>query len=329
MTAKTLVEFIGLESTNPKIVDWCEKNELGKPPKSVNANQGEKYLKDKINNLEYKFKFDITNDKFSPPVSPKKDDYNFICYLSAIIYNNKKGFTTPENFWEGYIKNNPDYDDYLNFFENPDIQRNGNIFFEKRLNEIACIKVWFNKTKNKPDAIQIEIIEECSIIEHHWFKVLNQYNTTKPAYTLLVKWLFDNKYLLLPEQVYDLGLSKNHSEILEFTATHLKNHIWDNQINDEYCLRSFLYKIASNQDIEISDNEKVNVYIRNLYLKAAGAWNQREKIYNDDNDTNRFEKLDEFENSIVLNEKQSDEFLNTLTQMFELFKKHFKPYSFD
>ena len=51
MTAKNLIEFIGLESTNPKIVDWLNQNEIGKPPKTVNANQGEKYIKDKINNL--------------------------------------------------------------------------------------------------------------------------------------------------------------------------------------------------------------------------------------------------------------------------------------
>ena len=325
---KTLVEFIGLESTNPKIIDWCEKNELGKVPKSVNANQGEKYLKDKINNLEYKFKFDIINDKFSPPVSPKNDDYNFICYLSAIIYNDKKGFTIPENFWEGYIKNNPDYDDYLNFFENPEIQRNGNVFFEKRLNEIASIKVWFNKKKNKPDAIQLEIKEECSIIEHHWFKVLNQYNTTKPAYTLLVKWLFDNKYLILPSEVYDLQLSTTHNDILKFTAEHLKNHIWDNQITNEYCLRSFLYEIASNNNIEVSETEKVNVYLPFLYLKSAGILDQYQNIRNS-NDQDRFEKSDALAESTKLNDIQIQSFLHTITQMFELFKKHFTPYSFD
>ena len=328
MTLANLTKLIALKSTDERITTWFETHNLGKPPKSVNANQGEKYLKDKINNLEYKFKFDITNDKFSPPVSPKNDDYNFICYLSAIIYNDKKGFTIPENFWEGYIKNNPDYDDYLNFFENPNIQSNGNVFFEKKLNEIACIKVWFNKKKNKPDAIQLEIIEECSIIEHHWFKVLNQYNTTKPAYTLLVKWLFDNKYLLLPERVYDFGLSKNHSEILEFTATYLKNHIWDNQITNEYCLRSFLYKISSNNNIEISETEKVNVYLPFLYLKAAGVWDQHQKIYNS-NDQDRFEKSDALAESTKLNDIQIQSFLHTITQMFELFKKHFKPYSFD
>ena len=325
---KTLQEFIGLESTNPKIVDWLNQNELGKPPKSVNANQGEKYVKDKINNLEYKFKFDIVNDKFSPPVSPKNDDYNFICYLSAIIYNDKKGFTIPENFWEGYLKNNPDYDDYLNFFENPNIQHNGNIFFEKKLNEITGVKVWFNKKKNKPETIQIEIIEECDIISDHSFKVTNQYNTTKPAYTLLVKWLFDNKYLILPSEVYDLQLSTNHSEILEFTTEHLKNHIWDNQITSEYCLRSFLYEISSNNNIEISDTEKVNVYLPHLYLKAAGVWEQHQKIYNS-NDDNRFEKVDALAESTKLNDVQIQSFLHTLTQMFELFKKHFKPYSFD
>lgn len=328
MTLTNLTNLIGLKSTDERIVNWFETNNIEKLPKSVNANQGEKYLKDKINNLEYKFKFDITNDKFSPPVSPKNDDYNFECYLSAIIYNDKKGFTIPENFWDEYLKNNPDYDDYLNFFENPEIQRNGNVFFEKKLNEIACIKVWFNKKKNKPDAIQLEIIEECDIISHHSFKVINQYNTTKPAYTLLVKWLFDNKYLLLPEQVYDLKLSKNHSEILEFTATHLKNHIWDNQITSEYCLRSFLYKITSNNNIEISETEKVNVYLPFLYLKSAGIFDQYQNIRNS-NDQDRFEKSDALAESTKLNDIQIQSFLHTLTQMFELFKKHFKPYSFD
>lgn len=328
MTLTNLTNLIGLKSTDERISNWFETHNLGKPPKSVNANQGEKYLKDKINNLEYEFKFDITNDKFSPPVSPKKDDYNFICYLSAVIYNDKKGFTIPENFWDGYMKPNAVFEDYLSFFEAVDNEDKNVIFLDKKLTEIACVKVWFNKKKNKPDAIQLEIIEECDIISYHSFKETNQYNTTKPAYTLLVKWLFDNKYLLLPSDVYDIQISTTHSDILKFTAEHLKNHIWDNQITSEYCLRSFLYEIASNNDIEISETEKVNVYLPFLYLKSAGILDQYQNIRNS-NDQDRFEKSDALAESTKLNDIQIQSFLHTLTQMFELFKKHFKPYSFD
>jgi hypothetical protein len=328
MTLTNLTNLIGLKSTDETIATWFETHNLGKVPKSVNANQGEKYVKDKINNLEYKFNFDIINDKFSPPVGPKNDDYNFICYLSAIIYNDKKGFSIPEIFWDGYMKPNADFEDYLSFFEAVDNKDKNVIFLNKKLTEIACVKVWFNKKKNKPEAIQLEIIEECDIISHHSFSVNNQYNSTKPAYTLLVKWLFDNKYLILPSDVYDIQLSTTHNDILKFTGEHLKNHIWDNQITSEYCLRSFLYEIASNNDIEVSETEKVNVYLPFLYLKSAGIWEQYQNIRNS-NDQDRFGKSDALAENTKLNDIQIQSFLHTLTQMFELFKKHFKPYSFD
>jgi hypothetical protein len=330
MTLKSITELVGLKSTDAKIIEFFETQSLASPPKTITSNQSSKDFKDKKTNIVYYFKYHIDNDNFYPPVSPKNDNYKFECYLYSIAVfekssNKKKAIIEyPIDFWKGFINPNSNFEECEAYFNGTYKTSEYSIFFSKPLNDFIEIKVWFSTDKKELKTIEVSIITHNELVSYIDFKQNNIYNTTKQAYTLLVKWLFDNQYLQLPSSTYVQGLSLDHNEILTFVTTHLKKHIWDNQITDTEGLRSFLYKITSNNDIEVEDGKKINVFIKHLFIKSSGLWDKHQKIYENDEDDDKYKKIDELESGIVLNEAQSNHFLKTLSDMFELFKKYKK-----
>ena len=180
-------------------------------------------------------------------------------------------------------------------------------------------------TPNKEQIRTIELCikEEVEIFSIYNFKENNEHNTVKQAYLLIVKWLFDNHFLLLSEEVYSKGLSLDIQEIRVFVSLNLLNHIWDNQIDlfKEPDLYKFLFSVNSNSNIELINGEKMNVYARNLFLQEAGVWEEHQRIYNDAYDT---EKLLNLEKSTFLNEKESRAFVNTLTNLYNHYKTNKK-----
>ena len=326
MTITDIINLIGSKSTDQNILQWFEKYELKKPPKTINANQGSKSFDDKQNELSYYFSFDITNDEFYPPKSAKNDDYTFDCYLKSVsvFERNKKGNTEkPNGFWENYINPNSTYEECCTFFNNEAKHTDYYTFFRKSLNDIVEIKVWMTPNKEQIRTIELCIKEEVEIFSIYNFKENNEHNTVKQAYLLIVKWLFDNHFLLLSEEVYSKGLSLDIQEIRVFVSLNLLNHIWDNQIDlfKEPDLYKFLFSVNSNSNIELINGEKMNVYARNLFLQEAGVWEEHQRIYNDAYDT---EKLLNLEKSTFLNEKESRAFVNTLTNLYNHYKTHKK-----
>lgn len=321
MILQDLVSLIGTKSTDPRIVQWFEQYNLGTPPKTITPNQRSKDVEDKQHAIGYHFKFKITNDKFYPPVSAKNDPYKFENYLSNISVlstsgsgKKKSADPKPLAFWEGYINPVSSFEECLAYFNHPSNVSTSDTFFQKPLNDIAKIKVWFAPDKTAITAIEIAIMEAAEIFSHSNFNPKNEFNNVPQSYSLLVKWLFDHQYLNLSEEVYRQGLTLDHSEILAFTGAHLKNHIWDTQLKDIPHLRLFLFKIGSNNSLEDADGKEINFYIKNLYLTAAGKLEERQRVYNDD-----YKHIDAFEKSVVLDLIQSRQFLNMLTEYFALF----------
>ncbi len=104
------IALLGLKSTDPALLEFFAARKMKKPPKTVNANQSAKLLADPQSKVSYRFQFDITHDDFYPPVSPKKDNYNFECYLMTIALFSKErrktqtpAYIHPEGFWDGYL----------------------------------------------------------------------------------------------------------------------------------------------------------------------------------------------------------------------------------
>lgn len=320
MTIHELISLIGLKSTTPQISEFFETNSLGKPPRSVNANQGSKTIQDKQNQLSFGFKFDITHEQFHPPVSPKKDDYNFDCYLYSVGLfeegSRKKKIADPKpaSFWEGFINPQNSYEECLAFF-NITENRPSKVLITP-LNEVVEVAIWFSDDRSRVTTMELRIIEARELFAIYNFDTQYTLNTVRQAYALLVKWLLDNRSLLLPEEAYQAAPGFDDNAILDFTAKYLKNRIWTIQLIDDRSLISFLYAIGSNSSSTTSAGERVNVYIKHLFIKAAGKWDQHQEIYN--NQT--MDAVEEFERSIHLDEAQSKEFLQTLTDKFALFK---------
>ncbi|RAJ80212.1 hypothetical protein CLV59_105320 [Chitinophaga dinghuensis] len=321
VTIHEIIDLMGQKSTSPEMAALFTSLALGKPPKSVNANQSTKGFTDKTNQLSFNFKFNITHEQFYPPVSPKKDDYNFDCYLSSVVLfsagNGKKKLQDPKpaSFWEGFVSPDASYETLMAFIGSD--ASNGKKVLRKSLNDIAEVVIWTENATNAISAMEIRLKESREIFSHYDFVEEFAIKTVKEAYTLLVKWLFDNQYLLLPAEVYQTALPADYAAIQDFTNKYLKNHIWDNQLIADGVLISFLYKISGNRNMTLPDGQSVNVYIKHLYIKSAGQWEAHQEIY----DQRNFEELDNFERNISLNEQQRQHFLQTLTQTFELFKQ--------
>ncbi|MBC9929114.1 hypothetical protein [Chitinophaga qingshengii] len=319
MTVYDLIGLVGRKSTDPAISQLFATCGLSKPPKTLNANQGDKSYQDKQNNLGYRFKFDITHDQFYPPVSPKKDEYTFECFLSSVVLYSTDRKKTPDPkpaaFWEGFIHPGSSYEECLAFFQASHDPKCA--IFRKQVSEVAQLIVWLEDDQSRITAMEVRIPEKREIFSRYDFKETNQYNTIKQAYTLLVKWLFDHHYFLLPEDVYREPLTTDHAAILGFTERYLKNHIWDTQLTDDKNLVSFLFRIARSGSITLASGEKINSYIKILYIDAAGKGAERQELY--DNAT--MNEVDELERSLWLNETQCQAFLQKLSDLFELFKQ--------
>lgn len=319
MTIHEIISLMGLKSTTPQISQFFETNSLGKPPKSVNANQGSKTIQDKQSQLSFGFKFDITHEQFHPPVSPKKDDYNFDCYLYSVgLYEGSRKKKVPDpkpaTFWDGFINPQNSYEECLAFFKAN--EKKPSTVLITPLNDVVEVAIWFSDDRSSITTMELRIIEARELFGIYNFDTQYTLNTVRQPYALLVKWLLDNRYLLLSEEAYQATPGFDEKAILEFTGKYLKNRIWTTQLIDDRSLISFLYAIGSNSSSTTSAGERVNIYIKHLFIKAAGKWDQHQEIYN--NQT--MDAVEEFERGIHLDEAQSKAFLQTLTDKFALFR---------
>ncbi|MFB6456731.1 hypothetical protein ACE38W_15775 [Chitinophaga sp. Hz27] len=105
--------------------------------------------------------------------------------------------------------------------------------------------------------------------------------------------------------------------IQQFTAKHLKNRIWTTQLIEDDMLISFLYKIARNQAMSLPSGEKLPMYIKHLFIQAAGLEAQYAALYNNSS----MDEVEALERSILLNETQSNTFLQLLTERYTLFRQ--------
>ena len=327
-----LIQFIGLQSTDPKMQVWFETYNLGKLPKTITCNQCDKHFSDKPNLISYKFKYDIIHQDYYPPVSTKNNNYTFNVYLTSIVPfsnygRNKKKFvdTKPESFWEGFVNPKSSFEECLAFFDNKVKESiyDGDLlhyYFEKKLSDLVNVRLFFASDKSGISDIELELSEHHEAFSDTNFSITNEYNTVKQAYLLVVKWLFDNNYLIKNEN-FPKTLSFDTNEILDFVSTYLQNHVWDNQVKEISLLFRFLthISISSSSTIVLPNGDEEKVYINYLYLKASGKWEEWENIYKSEN--RDYKVLEELEKSIVLTESQSKIFFKILDETFEFYKE--------
>lgn len=311
MKQTEIIELIGLKSTEPKLIAFFEKYGL-KAPKTVNANSSGKAIRHKEYNIDFDFHYDIVNDAFYPPVSPKKNDYDFVAYLRDIyIYSSKKDLR-PSEFWDVTPSTNASYEEFENYF--------GKItkgYFKKTYNNLVQITAEYDVKKNKCEYISAGIIQEREIISYLFFDSNNEYNLCPEAYTFLIKWLFDNRFLDIDDKIYDFGLESSHEAILEFVQLHLKNRLWKNQLKEMPNLFDFLNTIRSGNKIwRDNDKQQVIFYQKELFLIATDNFEQYRKLFYED-----IYEADELCRSTRFTSETAKSYLNLLNERFEMFPK--------
>lgn len=312
MKQSEIIALIGLSSTDPKLVAFFEKQGL-KAPKTVNANASGKAIRHKEYQIDFDFDYDIINEAYYPPVSPKNDDYNFIAYLKNVyFYLPSKSDTRPNDFWD--VTPNPlaSYEDFENYFGKID-----KVYFEKAYNDFINITAEYDVKKRKCVHIAAGIKQEREIINSCFFNPNNEHNLWPEAYTFLIKWLFDHRFLNIDDQVYNLGLAPTHQAILAFVQSQLKNRLWKNQLKEVPHLFPFLKTISSNNSVKKDENKQPVIFYQNhLFLMATGNYEQYKKLYTED-----IFKADDLCKSISFTPETAQSYLNLLTDRFEIFPK--------
>lgn len=317
MHVSELVGLVGAKGADERLIEWFAQQGLGKPPKSVTANQGRKSIKDKVRGMEHHFAFDIINDCFYPPVSLKGGGLE--CHLQAVsLFSHapRRSAVLPDGFWDGWVGPDSSFEECVVFFGGQPEDFGDTHMFRRAVGEVAELKVWFSKKKQRVDIIDVRLREDRQFIGWHDFDPDNVHNTMKQASTLLVKWLFDGKYLVLDDAIYQRGLQDMHADILHFVHQHLKNHVWASQLVDDPALRRMLSHTQTSRRLTLKHGEVLELFAGHLYLKAANLWDAYQTLYNDDSPEDWSGAVADFERGVVLDARQRQAFLAMLNDAY-------------
>lgn len=321
MNVSEWVGLVGTKSTDERLVEWFAQHDLARPPKSVTANQGRKSIKDKARGMEHHFAFDIINDRFYPPVALKSGSLE--CYLQAIslyAYSPKGSAVLPEGFWSGWVGPGSSLEHCLAFFDGQFEDYDDTYLFRRAVGDVAELKLWFSLKKQQVETIDVRLVEDRQFLGAYDFDPENIHNTTKQAATLLVKWLFDDRHLLLDDGVYQRGLEDDHEAILRFVHGHLNGHVWKSQLADDRALRDVLSHTQTSRRLVLKDGETLELFAQHLHLKAAGVWEAYQRVYNDDTLDDWSGAVAEFERGVVLTSAQRKYFREMLGDAYRKVK---------
>lgn len=318
MHISTLVELLGSKGSDAHLQAWFAQHGIGKPPATISANQGQKSVKDKLHDMEFYFAFDIINDRFYPPTSGARGSL-LSHFKSATLFSRRpKGNPPkPEGFWDGYVQPAATLQDCLAYFNGLMEEFGDTVYFERPLTGDVEIKLWFCKRRQRVDTIQLNLREDREFIGHHDFNPGNEHNTTPQAATLVLKWLFDRRHLRVPQALYEAGLEDDHQAILRFADQHLGNHVWAGQLHDSPALRSLLAHTRTTRPLQLDNGSSLHLFDKWLYLKAGGAWERHQALYNDDTLVDWSASVDAFERAVVLDAAQRQAFLALLDDAYQ------------
>ena len=324
MTQQDLIKLIGLKSTDTELLAHFEQYGLAKPPKNLTSNNGGKIIYDKEHNLYYAFSFEVFNDRFYPPVDVgvKNPGHKFQAYLSEISFLYKEPSTNKPDpkeaiFWNLTPTPTASLKEVEGWFGQAESNRRGGLFFEKKLTNVLEVKAWYDDKKGMLISNWVSIIQHAPLISHYYLEKEGWFAYEAHLYAMLIKWLFDNRYLLLYEAVYqkDLATHSTH-EVLNWTKQHLNSHVWDNQITNEHLLRSFMFEIMGNSaSLKNEAGKGVNFNFIKLHLRLACLEEAYEKL-----NAGQEEERKDMLRSIVFNETNYNAFYHAMNDWFVYFK---------
>ncbi len=323
MKQSELIELLGLPSTDSKMIQFFEKYNLGKLPSIITSNQVKKSIICKSWNLSFWFSYDITNERFQPPISPKKDNYKFIAFLSSIMFTHvdnseKKPDPKKPEFWDVTPAPNKPLEVMKDFFGAVNYEIDAEVGFEKWIGADMVLKAQYTVDKKGKYSTTVwsVIKEESEIISRVFFEGYSQETFSCKAQTAIIRWLFNKEYLKLSKEVYQSRLKADTAAILAFVQRDLKGHLWANQLADVHRLRRFLYRVTNNSKVTDENGNRISFYIENLILESMGRKEEFDKLYEED-----YGKVGDFLNQLPFDSDFYENIDVVLTTAFERYKK--------
>lgn len=288
-TINKLLSLLGLRSDHPKILDFFSRLALENPPAfGIYRNQVIK-IKHLETNWIFCFKTRLINDRFFPPKATTENKYPF--YLAGItLYRRKQNLiAVDDKFWQGWISPQGTEEQFIRYFgldnhpaykgmllkEMKDLDpfkwgRSPIRMAYKNLGDEQRFSVRFNVEKKAVHLIELQIAQHSPILQALAFQPST---SDQQAYLLLIKWLFDQGLLALPEIEYQHKFLDFH-EIKKFVDEKLNGHLWNNQLTRwDLPFRRFLDKLFSPYAYQYLDTKHlIFPYLNKLLLSAAGQW---------------------------------------------------------
>lgn len=324
MKQSDLIELIGLASNDPKLLMFFEKYQLGKLPKTITPNQGSKSIIYKPLNISFWFKYDITNDRFQPPISPKNDDYKFVAYLSSIQFTHqedsaKKPDPKPQDFWDVIPAPILSVEAIEKIMGEAASTYSDESIYEMKMDPDTVLKVFYtwDKKKNLSASSNVSVIEQSELISSVYFE--SRYNQESFAFSkrcanLIVKWLFDRRFLALSDAIYQDGLAADSDAIVKFVHQYCNGHVWNNQLLPVDHLRSFLYYLPRNTNFYDNQGNKYSFYIQDIILVCLGKKESFDILYDQD-----ITQSDQFLNEIIFDSRLYNQMSLILNTKFDYF----------
>lgn len=253
MTQKDLLCLIGLPVTDQRLINFFGQRNLTLPASVSLANPGSRVdagrksmgVTDKEWGFSYYFSSEILNENF--PVV--KNGRSYIPYLSQIIFSGKpyqkRTVNQAEEFWNVSPEPNSEIERMEHCFGNFDRSKkfpNRHIPF----GETAEIIVTLITEENRLSNYFARIPETYEYLHPSQFET--KWNNQKVnLYCMLIKWLFDNRYLASKYNTFPASLNNNSADVLHFIKSCLNGHLWENQLTKEDHLSNFVLQSLSHQ----------------------------------------------------------------------------------
>ncbi|WP_343306375.1 hypothetical protein AAHN97_04550 [Chitinophaga niabensis] len=281
MKQSDLLALLGSPVTDPGLTLFFEERRLSPPqsipvmkpnsttPLSIKNSVG---IHDKEWGFSYYFRSELLNENF-PVIKAGK---NYIPYFSQIIFDGKlyqkRERKEPPGFWDASPSPEGDMETITNYFGKFDTNRK---YPQQRTsyNSQVEIIVTLLSEESRINGYFAQIKETDELLHQSEFdlKKSNQVH----LYAMLIKWLFDNRYLKVSNQSSSVELGYNTPEVLQFIQGSLNGHLWEDQLVADPQLHKFMLdSINGKADFEMKFYElwgKLDHY-ESLDWEAQKQW---------------------------------------------------------
>jgi hypothetical protein len=289
MTQQDLIKLIGLKISDEKVIKHFDALGL-KQPKSATPNNSRGGVAHKELSIDYYCSYEVTHEACHPPKREGKPA-KWATYLTSISFVNesnilKKPDPKPASFWNVSPPPTADLAAVKAFFGEPTSTDENTIYFCKSLNDLVEIKCQLSVKQQRARAIWASIIEQRELISHLYFRDLaigesddsGSGMAEQNFQCMLVKWLHDNKYLNVAQNV---ALPADKSAILSFVKQHLNGRVWDNQLTkqgnseQDYLFNNF---VSDGKFLTDENGTEIRLRFQEIGLKALGKWDEYNNI---------------------------------------------------